>query len=372
MAKAKRKTLPRDFDQLLAAGDLEALKGVFDGCELDARGGVFKQTALAFVECPDELARWLAGQGADLSAADSYGETPLHARAGHWKGTVDLLIELGADVNHDAGGRGTPLHRAAAVGNLRAAKALLDHGASADATNRSGQTPLVFALQRCSNATIQHMAPMAELLLGAMRSAAGKPRSLLSRVLGGDAEPVTPVTPEMQSLVQRIGADFEFHRAGFNPESVEATSDALDRLYALFGVAPVPRRAIHDGKSPIIATADRWEDRHRELWERLVPSSGPAATAQGEAIRISGRVHIEIEENGGVNWDGDYRKMVGALLDILGSGRPLPAAELEAARQVAAQLGPGLGGAAEMCRLAVEWVALNPEPVPLRAPDYRR
>eukprot|EP01035_Chromulina_nebulosa_P001220 gene1220-1643_t len=119
MAKSKRKTLPKNFEELLAAGDLAALKAVFAGCELDARGGVFKQSALAFAACPDELTRWLVEQGADLSAADAYGETPLHARAGHWKGDVALLIALGADVNHRAGGRGTPLHRAAAVGNLR-------------------------------------------------------------------------------------------------------------------------------------------------------------------------------------------------------------------------------------------------------------
>lgn len=96
MAKTKRKTLPKDFDQQLAAGDIKALKAVFDSCDLNARGGVFKQTALAFVDCPDELTRWLIKQGADVSAPDSYGETPLHARAGHWKGNVDLLLELGA------------------------------------------------------------------------------------------------------------------------------------------------------------------------------------------------------------------------------------------------------------------------------------
>ena len=32
MARTKRKTLPRDFEELVAAGDLDALKGVFDRC----------------------------------------------------------------------------------------------------------------------------------------------------------------------------------------------------------------------------------------------------------------------------------------------------------------------------------------------------
>lgn len=145
---------------------------------------------------------------------------------------MDLLIELGADVNDDANGRGTPLHRAAAVGNISTAQALLNHGARADASNRSGQNPLTFALQRCGNATIQSMAPMAEFLLGAMRDVPTKPRSFISRVLGGGAKHASPVTPEMQTLVQKIGINFEFHRSAYNSESVDtvATHNSLRPL----------------------------------------------------------------------------------------------------------------------------------------------
>lgn len=372
MAKAKRKLLPKDFEERLAAQDIEALKAVFDDCDVNARGGVFKQTALAFSECPDAITRWLVEQGADLQASDSYGETPLHARAGHWKGDVELLIELGADVNHDADGRGTPLHRAADVGNLRAAQALLNHGARADAIDKSGQTPLLFALRRCSNATIERMAPMAALLLGALSEKPEQPKSILSRVFGRGAMQRSPVTPEMRDLVRRIGTEFEFHRQGFNRDSVDATSDALDRLYALFEVAPVPRRTLHDGKSSIVVMPGRWEDQHQQLWELLVPSSGPAPTVQGEAIRISGRIHDEIERNGGVNWDRDYRKMADALLDHLRSAQSLPPSELAMASAAVAEVKRRQDGAAELCRLAVDWVALNPEPKALPAPDYDR
>ncbi len=83
MAKAKRKTLPKDFGELLKSADLEALKAIFDNVDLDARGGVFKQCTLAFNDCPDDLSRWLVEQGADVNCGDSYSETPLHARAGH-------------------------------------------------------------------------------------------------------------------------------------------------------------------------------------------------------------------------------------------------------------------------------------------------
>lgn len=372
MAKSKRKTLPKDFEEFLAAGDLATLKAVFAGCDVDARGGVFKQSALAFAACPDELTRWLVEQGADLSATDAYGETPLHARAGHWKGDVALLIALGADVNHDAGGRGTPLHRAAAVGNLRTARALLDHGARVDAINDAGQTPLLLALQRCSNATIARIAPMARMLLDAMAGAAGKPRSFVGSLFGARRAPASPVTPATQHQVRRIGTDFEFHRANFNPDSVDAASDALAELYRLFDVAPMPRRVLHDGTSPIVARAIRWEDRHQELWEMLVPSSGAAATVQGEIIRISGRISDEIDRNGSVNWDGDYRKMADALLDHIGSAHPLPPAEQEAARKAVAEVKRRRDGAAMLCQLAVEWVALNPTPIALPQPAYRR
>ncbi len=372
MEKSKRKTLPKDFEELLARGDIEALQGVFVNCEVNARGGILKQTALAFSNCPDELVHWLVAQGADLSAGDSYGETPLHSRAGDWKGSVELLIDLGADVHHDADGRGTPLHRAAATGNLGAAQVLLAHGARADSLNRNGQTPLVLALQCCSNATIERLAPIAELLLGAMATPAEKPRSLVARILNGGKKAASHVTAEMQALVQRIGTNFEFHRASFNPESVEAASDALEKLYMLFDLPAVPRRATHDGKAPIVAKATRWEDRHRELWELLVPSSGAAATVQGEVIRISGRIDDELQRNGGVNWDSDYKRMAGAFVTHIGAGNPLSASELERAREIISDAKRRRGDTARICKLAVDWVALNPNPIKLPQPDYRR
>ena len=162
----KRKTLPKDFVEILASGDMASMRAVFDHCEIDARGGYSKQSALAFVECPDDLARWLVGLGADLEATDTYGKTPLHARAGHWQGSIDVLLDLGALVDRPDGTT-TPLHAAARVQNLAAAKQLLDHGARWNARDRAGLTPLGAALSQCSNASLAAMAPMAELLLAA-------------------------------------------------------------------------------------------------------------------------------------------------------------------------------------------------------------
>ena len=125
MAKAKRKTLPKDFELLLERGTIAELKAVFDVCEIDARGGYSKQTALAFDKCPDDLARWLVAQGADLSATDTWGNTPLHHRARSRRSSIDVLLELGADVNRASSSIGTPLHAAADSHNAANARLLL-------------------------------------------------------------------------------------------------------------------------------------------------------------------------------------------------------------------------------------------------------
>jgi hypothetical protein len=350
VGKAKRKQLPQDFEALLANGSVEELKILFDSYDVNARGGAFKQTALAFHQCPDELARWLVARGADLAAGDRYGDTPLHSRARHWKGRIEVLLELGADVTHGENSRGTPLHAAAGSGNAVAARLLLQHGARVDALNGEGQTPLAYALQRCSNAQIEGMATLAELLL-----AAGARQ-----------------TPEMQGFIARIGTDFEFHRSAFNPETVAATSAGLDKLYVLFGAPPVPRRRRHDGKSPIVARSARWQEQYQELWDLLVPSSGAADTVQGEVVRIAGRIHDELERNGGINWDLAYRKMADAFLVHVASGVSLGEPLLTETRELVAQLQRKHGDPRRLSELAVNWVAQNPTPLRLAPPDYDR
>lgn len=346
----KKKTLPKDFEDLLSKGNLQKLKAVFDTCEPDARGGYDKQTALAFDECPHELAKWLVEQGADLQAADTYGNTPLHSRARSIYGNIKSLLELGADVNDDGSSIGTPLHAAADAHNPENTALLLAHGARIDVLNEEDYTPLEQGLISCDNIDIVGTVEVSRLLLDA------------------GAE----ITPAMKERVAEIGKEFEFHRANFDSESVDEVSNALEELYKLFGVAPTAKRILHDGKSPITIKAMTWQKQHQELWELLVPSSGPAGTIQGEVIRISGRIANELEGNGGINWDNNYKKMADAFLTFVKEGAQLSSAELKEAEEIIKEVKRRSGDTERLCELGVKWVMGNPSPIRLPAVGYNR
>jgi len=353
VTKAGNKQLPKDFAALLEHGDIDQLKAVFDVFDVNARSGYGKQTALAFDRCPDELARWLVAHGADLSATDIWGNTPLHQRARSRRGSIAALLELGADVNSASSSIGTPLHAAADSHNAENARLLLQSGARVDAVNREGLTPLELALRGCNNIDIEHMVQLANVLLDA-----GAKK-----------------TPRLKEFVTEIGKRFEFHRSGFNPEYVDSASSALDQLYVIFDTPSVPRRVLHDGKSPIAVTANVWTKQHEELWELLVPSSGPAATIQGEVIRISGRISDELYRNGGGNWDAGFNKMADAFLQHVRGGTPLSTQELREAETVVAELKRTSGDSGDTRRLselAVKWVLQNPQPIKLEPPNYDR
>ena len=58
---------------------------------------------------------------------------------------------------------------------------------------------------------------------------------------------------------------------------------------------------------------DNWTEAYEMFFEQLVPEKGHAESVQGEMVRIIGKVSREILDNGSINWDTDYEKMVNAL-----------------------------------------------------------
>ena len=239
MAK-KKKTLPANFYELIEAKDLEALKAVFNECELNAYDRYsFKKPALSFYDIPLELMDWLIAQGADINVKDEYDRTPLHYHAQvNNVERVALLLEKGADIEAQDKYKNTPLHFAEY--NAEAAQLLIEKGADIKAKDDRGYNPMERMLSRLRNAYIEKAAKTAEVYL----KAGLKP------------------TKFAKEQITRIGEDFEFHRQGFNPEYLEQTDSALQQLYKLFKVTPVPRRIQHDGKSPIVLTGETWEKRY--------------------------------------------------------------------------------------------------------------
>ncbi|MGC3953071.1 MAG: ankyrin repeat domain-containing protein [Propionicimonas sp.] len=351
---AKRKTLPKDFDELLKTASLDELKAVFDRCLIDARGGYSKGTAIGFVDCPDGLIVWLVEQGLDVNAGDSYDATPLWERA--WFGRAEqipLLLSLGADLERPRRHGGGPLHAAAGSQKPEATRVLVEHGARIDALDSAGMTPLLAGLRGTENIGIPGMVEVAEILL-----------------VAGET-----VTPAMRQAVERIGHRFEFHRSNFNPAHLAETDAALARLYELFGVTPVPGRTLHDGSAPIVVPKGSWRQRYDALWQLLVPSSGPAATLQGEIIRVTGKLSREILGNGSINWHRDFRAMLTALPSYLGQGVALAPSEIVEAELICRELRSGGGDEGQLDRLAelaVSWVTANPTPLPRPALSYDR
>ena len=354
MAK-KRVTLPKNFDELLKTGDVEALKAVYDKCELTAHSGRYSlNTALHYGGVPDELVIWLVEQGLDVNTPDYYGRTPLYKHAALGRDTVKLLYELGGDIQKPDTYGSTPLHTAAGFFRPKIVSFLIEKGADVNPKTDMGRTPLAEALATCRNINITQVAEIAEMLIKA------------------GAE----VTPDMAERVGIIGKDFEFHRENFNKDYLTETEAGLERLYALFDVKPAPKRKIHDGVSPIIIEDGPWQKQYDELWEMLIPSSGPAKTVQGEVIRITGRVQDELYRNGGVNWDKDYRNMLKALPNHFASGTPLSEEELEETKELISSIrakGSDEDAITErLCELSVLWVGLNPDPLPLGEINYNR
>ena len=354
MAK-KRVTLPKEFKDLMDEGNIEALKAVYDRCELTAHDGRFSLcTPLHMGGVPDELVIWLVEKGLDINVPDYYGATPLYRQAILGRDTVKLLCELGADIEKPNTYGDTPLHMAAEFFHPKTVKLLIDKGADVNAKNDMGRTPLASVLMVCRGIYIAQTAEIASMLVdaGAKKTSA------------------------MKEKVENIGKDFEFHREGINPDYLEAADKGLAILYRLFDVKPVAKRITHDGSALILVKEGTWEEQYEELWSFLIPSSGAAKTVQGEVIRIPGRVRDELDRNGGVNWDRDYRKMLQAMPQYLSLGIPLSDQELEETKELVAQVHgkdfddePRLD---RLCQLALAWIKQNPEPLLLEKTSYKR
>lgn len=353
----KRKTLPKEIDLLLQNGDIEELKKQFSRCEPNAlHTNKFGSNIFSLSPLPREFAFWAKEQGANVNFRDHYGNPPIFRQVSSQRGDVQLLIDLGADIHVRKYDGTTPLHCAAAYGNTRSVEALLNAGAEVDARTESFkgcQSPLEMALS-------QHQVPFLPLL------------ETCTLLLDHGAQ----IMEAARQSVSKIGEEFEWRKREIeDPEFLVQQTEALNKLYKLFQVKPAEEAVFHDGVSPICISETDFPSQFEKLWDYLVPPRGRAQTAQGEAIRIAGRVEDEILRNGGANWDSDYRKMLRVLPDYLRLGNPLPKEDIEEAERMIRLLRDSHGERRDtrtLCALVVKWVMKNPEVIlPLPA-DYTR
>ena len=353
MAK-KRKTLVDNMQEIIDSGDLEAFQAVFDKCEITATNkGKTTANVLSYKGLTPAHIQFVLDNGLDVNG-DSGWNTPPVAHQSYSLENLQCLIKNGADVDLYLNEHyGNAMFSAALRHSPEAVHNLLACGASPFVKcgwrNRS---PLDEALATCQNIDIVRTLEIAKLLLeaGAVK------------------------TEETKEYVHKIGERFEFIRPDFNKEYVGEVSAALSELYALFEVEPVPQRVVYDGKSKIVVKADTWQKQHNELWDMLVPGRGVANTIQGEVIRIVGKVLYEILDNGGINWDDEYRKMMKALVEYIHTANGLEAELVEEA----CRLAKNVSSRSEekllyrLNELAVKWVIANPEPIALGKVEYSR
>ena len=287
--------------------------------------------------------------GADINYAGAYGHTALSEAAQHKPERIELLLSLGADINFQKENSPTALIYAAMYYRIEGVKKLLEHGADVQLTGGYlHYNALEEALSRCGNANIPDMVELAKLLL--------------------DAGIV--ITPEMQEKVTKIGTNFEFYRDSFNPEHLDEVDAALQELYQIFDVPPVPRLQKYDGSAPITVKSSTWEDQYNELWDLLVPGSGKAKFVQGEVIRIVGRLRHEIYDNGGMNWDSDFRAMRNHLAVLMAGGKAADETILGKIKRISPHVDESILD--EITEAAVKWILANPDPMELGEVDYKR
>lgn len=349
--------LPENFLSILRYGDSDRIKDIFKTCSLEATFGGEGQTAVFYSQAmPEEVMWWLVEQGADINARNKWGWTPLHDILSFPQDqfdAADLLICLGADIHAATPDGDTPLHYAAAWGQLQVAEMLIEKNADLYARNNKGETPMEYMMAKANNSNICKILPVAAYFIS----------------LG------VPVTDSTVKSVKKLAKGFAFSREAYNPDRLAETEAALGRLLELFDVQAPPPKRNYDGKAKIIAAPGSWQEQFEELYFWIVsPSTKKAGTVQGELLRLSEIMYSQTQEFGEKEWaEFDTRVMLHAFRHYLRMGNSLSKEEIKEAKLVIREMIRGEKNMRpeKLCELSVCWIRKNPDPIPLGRTFYR-
>ena len=360
-----RKTLPADIEQIIASGDVEAVAHAVERCEVGAylRGFAYESRLMHF-PASEEITDFLLARGEDINSRDRYQRTPIHARVrSRCFDQIPMLIARGGDIN------------ARDTSDQTALFGVVERFPVADVSRMIawGADPMVVADSRVyGKATLVENVVSWHNFLDAPRALA------VIRLLLSVGAPVGERVPIALRAMDRMRCTFITHGLPdhLSQSRVDEASAALSELCALFGVeqreaqrAPVVGERLElDRSVPALR-------QYGQLWDLLVPDSGQCQTLQGEVIRIAGRVGHEVYDNGGINWDRSFGKLLDQYLSVVRSGLPMPPSSVARAEAAVASLkgrSMNTGDVDEITKLAVEWVRLNPVLVELNLPDVGR
>jgi len=360
-----RKTLPGDIEQIIASGDVEAVARAVARCEVGAylRGSAYEPRLMHF-PASEEITDFLLARGEDVNSRDRYQRTPIHARVqSRCLDQIPMLIARGGDIN------------ARDTSDQTALFGVVERFPVADVSRMIawGADPLVVADSR-----VYGKATLVESVV-AWHNFLDTPRALaVIRLLLSVGAPVGERVPTALRSMDRMRCTFLTHGLPdhLSQSRVDEASAALSELCSLFGVeqreaqrAPVVGERLElDPSVPALR-------QYGELWDLLVPDSGQCRTLQGEVIRIAGRVGHEVYDNGGINWDRSFGKLLDQYLRVVASGVSLPPDSLSRAEAAVASLksrSMSHEAVDEITKLAVAWVHLNPVLVELDLPDVGR
>jgi|GEM_PF-113023 len=359
-----RKTLPNNIQEILASGDVEAVAEAVKNCEIGAYlRSEYGKPKLLHLVCSQEIVEFLVARGEDINCRNERGQTPIHCRVKERRpDLIPGLIALGGDINARDNTDQTPLFDAVEYLDAQEVEQMIQWGAdpTLDAHSKiyGDYTLTKYALSWYN----LFDSPRILRIFNVLRAHGAHPS-------GEEYKALQAMDKDRCSIISHNSEEAS------NPRFLEA-AEALRQLCEMFGVAQqVARPAPSVGEMLKLDSSKSWKKLSNELWDLLVPLDNQAETLQGEAIRITGKVAYEVYDNGGINWDRSFGKLMDQYLRVVSSGVSLPSDSLSRAEAAVASLktrSMNTGDVDEITTLAVEWVRLNPVLVELNLPDVGR